>query len=76
MVTQTLGSRLRQLRQDRGLTLMALAGDAHMSTSYLADIEHDRTVPTLGRLQAVATALEVTVRELLQGVEPYDTPSV
>jgi len=47
-----------------------------MSTSYLADIEHDRTVPTLGRLQAVATALEVTVRELLQGVEPYDTPSV
>ncbi len=47
---------------------MALAGDAHMSTSYLADIEHDRTVPTLGRLQAVATALEVTVRDLLQGV--------
>jgi len=54
---------------------MALAGDAHMSTSYLADIEHDRTVPTLGRLQAVATALEVTVRDLLQGVEPYDAPS-
>ncbi len=54
---------------------MALAGDAHMSTSYLADIEHDRTVPTLGRLQAVAIALEVTVRDLLQGVEPYDATS-
>ncbi len=51
---------------------MALAGDARLSTSYLADIEHDRTVPTLGRLQAVAAALEVTVRDLLQGVEPYD----
>jgi len=72
---QTLGSRLRELRQDRGLTLMALAGKAGMSTSYLADIEHDRTVPTLGRLQAVATALEVTVRDLLQGVDPYDAPS-
>ncbi len=54
---------------------MALAGKAGMSTSYLADIEHDRTVPTLGRLQAVATALEVTVRDLLQGVDPYDAPS-
>ena len=40
----------------------------------LADIEHDRTVPTLGRLQAVANALEITVRDLLQGVEPYDAP--
>ncbi len=52
---------------------MALAGEARLSTSYLADIEHDRTVPTLGRLQAVAAALEVTVRDLLQGVEPYDS---
>jgi len=53
---------------------MALAGAADMSTSYLADIEHDRTVPTLRRLRAVATVLEVTVRDLLQGVEPYDAP--
>jgi len=54
---------------------MTLAADAQMSTSYLADIEHDRTVPTLGKLQAVATVLGVTVRDLLHGVEPYDAPS-
>ncbi len=53
---------------------MALAGEAGLSTSYLADIEHDRTVPTLGRLRAVAAVLGVSVRDLLQGVEPYDTP--
>lgn len=53
---------------------MSLAGDARLSTSYLADIEHDRTVPTLGRLQAVAAALQMTVRDILQGVEPYDAP--
>ena len=74
MVSQTLGSRLRQLRHERGLTLLALAGDARLSTSYLADIEHDRTVPTLGRLQAVAEALQLSVRDLLQGVVPYDAP--
>lgn len=53
---------------------MTLAGAADTSTSYLADIEHDRTVPTLGKLQAVATALGVTVRDLLQGVDRYDAP--
>jgi len=53
---------------------LALAGDARLSTSYLADIEHDRTVPTLGRLQAVAEALQLSVRDLLQGVVPYDAP--
>jgi len=53
---------------------MALALEGGMSTSYLADIEHDRTVPTLGRLRAVATVLGISVRDLLQGVDPYDSP--
>lgn len=53
---------------------MSLAGEAGLSTSYLADIEHDRTVPTLRRLRDVATVLGVSVRDLLLGVEPYDTP--
>ena len=30
---------------------------------------------TEARLATTETALEVTVRELLQGVEPYDAPS-
>ncbi len=75
MVTQTLGARLRQLRQDRALTLLTLSGQAGMSVSYLNDIEHDRTVPTLGRLGALAEALDVSVRDLLKDVHPYDRPN-
>ncbi len=43
-----------------------------MSVSYLNDIEHDRTVPSLRRLQAIAEALGLSVRSLLAGVDPFD----
>lgn len=69
----TLGARLRSLRQEAGLTLAALAKEAGLSTSYLNDIEHERTVPTLGRLVAIAGALRRTAVELLRGVRPYDS---
>lgn len=66
--------RLREQRQRQGLTLAGLAGQAVLSVSYLNDIEHDRTVPSLGKLTDIAAALGMTVRELLAGVPPYDGP--
>lgn len=55
----------------RGLTLAALATRADISISFLADIEHDRTVPSLERLQRIAEALELDTRGLLHGVERF-----
>ncbi len=75
MATVTLGPRLRHLRHSRELTLAALASSAEVSVSYLNDIEHDRTVPSLGKLAAIAAALEMSVRDVLQGVAPYDSPT-
>lgn len=72
MDAMTLGARVRELRVDRGLTLAVLAARAGISVSYLNDIEHDRTVPTLGRLRDVASGLELSVRDLFRGVTPYD----
>jgi transcriptional regulator with XRE-family HTH domain len=40
--------------------------------SYLNDIEHDRTVPTLRKLRSIADVLGLSVRDLLEGVSPYD----
>lgn len=68
----TLGARLRGLRRDAGLTMATLAKGAGISTSYLNDIEHERTVPTLGRLVAIGGVLDRTAVELLRGVKPYD----
>ncbi len=71
MASATLGERVRLLRQSRRWTLAVLAQEAGLSVSYLNDIEHDRTVPTLGRLVAIASALELTVSELLESTRPY-----
>jgi len=68
----SLGERVRVLRQSRRWTLAVLAEKADLSVSYLNDIEHDRTVPSLGRLVALASALGFTVTELLIGTRPYD----
>jgi transcriptional regulator with XRE-family HTH domain len=40
--------------------------------SYLNDLEHDRTLPSLGKLQAICGALGLSVRSLLEGVESFD----
>ena len=71
MASATLGERVRLLRQSRRWTLAVLAQEAGLSVSYLNDIEHDRTVPTLGRLVGIASALELTVSELLERTHPY-----
>jgi transcriptional regulator with XRE-family HTH domain len=63
---------MRDLRQADGLTLAALADRASMSTSYLNDLEHDRTLPSLPRLQAIASALGMSVIALLEGVHGFD----
>ena len=67
----SLGQRLGDLRSEAELTLARLAGQAGMSTSYLSDIEHDRTVPTLDKLRAISLALGTTVHDLLEGVDHY-----
>jgi transcriptional regulator with XRE-family HTH domain len=68
----SLGERLRALRHDVELTLAATSYRAEISVGYLNDIEHDRTVPTLARLQQIAAVFDMSVREVLRGVSPYD----
>jgi transcriptional regulator with XRE-family HTH domain len=40
-----------------------------LSVSYLSDIERGRTIPTLNTLEAIADALEISVVDLLSGVD-------
>ena len=48
-----------------------LAREAGISVSYLNDIEHDRTVPSLAKLRGIAVALGTNVVGLLADVPPY-----
>lgn len=74
MSSTTLGQRVRALRQARGWTLAVLASKAGLSVGYLNDIEHDRHVPSLGRLAAVASAMGLAVTEVLAETSFDDEP--
>ena len=62
------GARLRELRQEKGLTLRALAEAAGVDFTYLSKIENDRVehLPSVETIRDLAQALEGDAMELLQ----------
>jgi transcriptional regulator with XRE-family HTH domain len=64
----TLAERLRDLRKMNNLTLKDLSGRTGLSVSYLSDIERGRTTPSIDTLKSLAGAFEMTVTDVLVGV--------
>jgi transcriptional regulator with XRE-family HTH domain len=56
-----MAKRLRQLRNERGLSQRALAEKAGISREFLARLETGRQDPTLSTLEKIAKALKVRV---------------
>lgn len=54
-----IGARLRQLRQRNKYSLRDLAKMTGLSHSFICDIEHGRSAPSLETLRKIATALNV-----------------
>lgn len=60
MALETLvGAQIRALRTALGITLTDLAASASISTGMLSKIENGQTSPSLGTLQAIASALNM-----------------
>lgn len=59
-----LGQRLRELREDRGLTLAEMAGGLGVSAAYLSAVEHGkRARPRSGFLELVNACLNLDWEE-------------
>lgn len=56
---ESLGRRLRELRTQSGLSLRALARELDISASAVSQIETGTMVPSVNRLIAIVTALDV-----------------
>lgn len=56
-----VGSRLRELRMERGLSMRALARVSGLSTNALSMIERARTSPSVSTLYKIASALGVPI---------------
>jgi transcriptional regulator with XRE-family HTH domain len=67
----TIGQRLREKRREKKLTLKQLAETTELSLTYLSDIERDRARPSMKTLARVAQGLEVSVTDLMRGVDEW-----
>ncbi len=69
-----LGSRIRELRKNRGMTLAELAEQGGYSEGYISAVETSATVPSLSALSTLAAVLRVDVSALFpREVEPEVT---
>jgi len=60
-----IGSRIRELRETKGLTITDVAQRAGMERPNLSRLEHGRHLPSLDTLERIAEALEVPIAALL-----------
>ena len=60
-----IGETLRTIRTERGLTLRQVAEGAHVSISYLAEIERGEKDPSSRVLESISGGLEIEVGDLL-----------
>lgn len=66
-----LGEHLRELRQQRGFTLLQLSQQTALSVSYLSDLERGRTNPSIDTLERIAGTYGVLLGELIAGVDGW-----
>lgn len=66
MTPKQFGRRLKTLRLAREISQAALAKKATVSREYVCKLEGGLYDPTLGVLQRLAKALNITVAELVQ----------
>jgi transcriptional regulator with XRE-family HTH domain len=59
-----LGARVRSLRRERGLTLKGLGRLAGLSHPFLSQVERGLARPSVGSVERIAAALDVTVAHL------------
>jgi transcriptional regulator with XRE-family HTH domain len=62
-----LGTRLRALRTERGLTLSGLAAETNISSSFLSLVESGKSDITISRLMRLADFFDVELGDLVEG---------
>lgn len=81
---QTMGAVIRRVRQERSLTLKALAARAGLSVVYLGEVERGKKYPSAPMLERLAVALslelsdvlELVADELRAGTQPTSTEAI
>jgi transcriptional regulator with XRE-family HTH domain len=68
-VCSQVATLLRELREERGLSMTALAAQAGLSRAMISHVEHGLRNPTVDTLLRIAAVLKVDASEILQRAE-------
>ena len=68
-IAKEVGQRIRRYRLDRGLTQEDLAEKAEMHHTYIGQVERGEKNLTIGSLERILAALDVTFSELFENIE-------
>jgi transcriptional regulator with XRE-family HTH domain len=60
-IKQKVGSRIRELRHQLGVSQESLAYKADVDRTYMTDIENGRRNVSIENLEKIITALEITI---------------
>ena len=67
-LNQLLGTRLRGIRKEHGLTLKQLANKTSLSVSLISQIELGKSAASVSTLRKLSTALGVPLARLFEGL--------
>jgi transcriptional regulator with XRE-family HTH domain len=67
-VVAIIGQKIKTLRSKRGLTLEELARISGCTPGFISQIEHNKAVPSITTLHAIAAALGVPIADFFPGV--------
>ena len=68
-----VGQRLRELRNERGLSIRALAERSGLNVNTFSLIENSKTSPSVSTLQQIAAALEVPITAFFETDVPKNS---
>ena len=68
MITQKVGSRIRQLRNEKGLSQEKFAVKAEVDRTYLAGVEQGKRNPSLKSLEKIINAFDISFHDFFEGM--------
>ena len=69
---KALGARVKLLREERGFNFDAFVEETGLGRGYVSELERGLVVPTIHALAKVATALELTIADIVAGDSPRE----
>lgn len=68
MIEEKVGQRIKQIRNEKGLSQEKLALKAELDRTYLAGVEQGKRNPSLKSLEKIVDALEISFHELFSEI--------